>query len=228
MQHLAIIPDGNRRWAKKNKLKTILGHETGVKALQATIKACIKKEVKYLSLYTFSLENFRRSEEEKSYLFTLLKNLFIKELPALVKNGIRVRFLGDNSFFPKNIQEEIIQTEEKTKKCTKLNLNLLFCYGAQQEIVNATKKLAQQVKDGKLAIDDISEKHFDDALWTAGIPHPDLILRTSGITRLSNFLMYQAAYSEFLFLDEFWPEMTEQRIEQCIDKFQEIQRNFGT
>jgi len=227
MQHLAIIPDGNRRWATKNKLESFFGHKKGLNSVRSAIKVCIKNNIKYLSFYTFSLENFRRSEHEKNYLFNLLTTEVTKELPELIKQKIRVKFLGDATYFPKTVHTAIKQIEEQTKDLNVLQLNLLFCYGSQQEMVHAVKTLAQQVKDGKLDINDIDTQKITNSLWTTGIPDPDLIIRTSGATRLSNFLLYQAAYSEFLFLDYFWPEITEQILEKSLYKFTHVQRNFG-
>ncbi|MFH1831215.1 MAG: polyprenyl diphosphate synthase [bacterium] len=228
MQHLAIIPDGNRRWALKNKLQTFLGHKAGLEAIRASIKFSIKNNIKHLSFYIFSLENFTREEQEKRYLFEeLFSKQLTKELPSLIKENIRVRFIGDRSIFPEVVNITVKNAEEATKDCTQLNLNLLFCYGGQQEIVHATKKLAQQVKDGTLNISEITTDLFAKSLWTADIPAPDLIIRTSGLTRISNFLLYQAAYSEFLFLEELWPDVTEDILKKCLEKFTTIQRNFG-
>ncbi len=157
MQHLAIIPDGNRRWATQNKLVSFLGHQRGLDVVKTAIAFCVKNSIKYLSLYTFSLENFRRSETEKNYLFNnLLRDSFLKELPELIKQGVRVRFLGEASLFPEQVREIIDHVETKTKHLTVLNLNLLFCYGATLEITQAVKKIAQQVRDGLLSVDQIN------------------------------------------------------------------------
>ncbi len=227
MQHLAIIPDGNRRWAKKNKLKSIMGHRTGMEAFKKTIKFCLKKGINYLSFYTFSLENFNRPEEEKKYLFKLLMDQSIKQLPELKKQGVRVRFIGDRNYFPHEMLSSIKQIEDETKDNNKLNLNLLFCYGGQREIVHVVKDLAKKVKAGVIDLEDINEEKIKGSLWTAGMPDPELIIRTSKRARLSNFLLYQAAYSEFMFLDIFWPEITDDHLQKCLDDFDGIQRNFG-
>lgn len=227
MQHLAIIPDGNRRWAKQNKLKSIMGHKKGLDAVKAAIEFCIKNGVKYLSIYTFSLENFRRSEEEKSYLFKLLVDNFGSQVNDFIKNQIKVKFLGDRSFFPEHIMPTINNVEDSTKDFDKLNLNLLFCYGGKAELVNAAKELAKKVKAGVLDIDQIDEDAISKHLWTYDVPDPDLVIRTSGLSRLSNFLLYQAAYSELMFLDCYWPEITCKHLEQCLDKFNKIKRNYG-
>jgi undecaprenyl diphosphate synthase len=227
MQHLAVIPDGNRRWALRNKLESFLGHQRGLEAAQNTIRACIKRGIKFLSFYTFSIENFNRLESEKKYLFSLLANEFSKNLPKLIKNGIKVKFIGDTSYFPMQIKDTIVNIEEQTKDLGKLNLNILFCYGARQEIVSAVKDIVKRVTNGVLTIDQIDEDLISNSLWTKGIPEPDLIIRTSGVIRLSNFLLFQSAYSEFMFLNCYWPEITEENILECVDKFESVKRNFG-
>lgn len=228
MQHLAIIPDGNRRWAKANKLESIFGHRKGLDIVKTAIKVCIKKRIKYLSFYTFSLENFNRSEIEKKYLFSMLADEFRSALPGLVKEGIRVRFIGDSSYFPEIIKETVIDVERETASGDRLNLNLLFCYGSRGEVVHAAKTLAQKVKAGLLQIEEITEESLSDSLWTAGTPDPDLIVRTGNTMRTSNYLLYQGAYAEYMFLEQYWPEVTEEILGSCIDKFQDIKRNFGS
>ncbi len=227
MQHLAIIPDGNRRWAAQNKLESFFGHKKGLGPVESAIKVCIKNSIRYLSFYTFSLENFKRSENEKNYLFNLLADNFAHKLPELITNGVRVRFIGDRSLFPEKIQTIAHQTEEQTQHLSTLNVNLLFCYGATAELTQAVRNIAQKVKDGLLAPEQITQDTLRTSLWTAGIPDPDLIIRTGGLTRLSNFLLFQAAYSELSFLDCYWPDITEEKLENCIERFKQTQRNFG-
>lgn len=230
MQHLAIIPDGNRRWAKANKLESFFGHRRGLDVVKTAMRSCIKNGIKHLSFYTFSLENFRRSEVEKDYLFSMLASEFRGAIPELVRERIRVRFVGDNSYYPDAIKQTIEEVEKATASGDRLNLNLLFCYGARQELMFAAKVIAQKVKDGVLDIAAVTEETMNSVLWTAGTPDPDLIIRTgSGQSpRMSNFLLYQAAYSEWMFLDQYWPEVTEELLQSCIEKFQNIKRNFGT
>lgn len=227
MQHLAIIPDGNRRWAAQNKLESVLGHRKGMETVKSAIQVCIKNSIKYLSFYTFSLENFNRSDREKRYLFNLLADGFSQELPDLIANGIRVRFIGERSLFPDSIKKVIDEVEQKTAHLSVLNLNLLFCYGGKAEILAAVKSIAQKVKDGLMDAKDISDDVIHNELWTAGIPNPDLIIRTGGAVRLSNFLLYQSAYSEYSFLHCYWPEVTEEILAGCINTFNQTQRNFG-
>ncbi len=227
MQHLAVIMDGNRRWAKENELKSKEGHKKGKEAVRLAIEFCIKNGIKHLSLYTFSLENFRRTKEEQDNIFEILVSGINNELDEFIKEGVNVKFVGDKNRFPKNLVSFINKTEKKTAHLNKLHLNLLFCYGAQQEIVHATKLLARKVKNGEISIDDIDENAVKSAMWTADTPDPDLIVRTGGNVRMSNFLLYQAAYSEFAFLDCFWPEITEAHLKKCMDDFVGAKRNFG-
>ncbi len=228
MQHLAIIPDGNRRWAMRNKLAAIFGHQRGADGFRMTLKFCLKNSISFVSFYTFSLENFRRSESESTNLFMMLKQLILKDLPDLLHNNIRIKFVGDRSVFPVILKADIEHIEQATSAGTSLTVNLLFCYGGTAEIAYAAKHIAQLVKDGVLAVNDITEQTVADALWTHGTPAPDVIVRTSGIKRLSNFLLFQAAYSEFMFLDKFWPDITEADLAACLENFNTIKRNFGT
>jgi len=227
MQHLAIIPDGNRRWARQHKLESVFGHRKGMEVVRAAITACIKNSIKYLSFYTFSLENFKRSEFEKTHLFNLLAAGMRDYLPELVENKIRVQFVGDRSQFPKQLHHEIEQLEQQTQQFSRLTVILFFCYGATFEIAQAAKTIAHNVKNGLLAVDDINEQTIRDCLWTSHIPDPDLIIRTGCVARLSNFLLFQAAYTEFAFLDCYWPEMTEEKITQCLEKYRQTQKNVG-
>ena len=227
MQHLAIVPDGNRRWAKQHKLESILGHKTGMDTVKHAITVCLENNIKYLSFYTFSLENFKRDEAEKSYLFSMLAKGFTRELPSLIEHGIKVQFIGDQNYFPDVLRGVIDDVTKQTAHCTTLQLNLLFCYGGKSELVHAARALARQVAQGTLDPNAIDEVMLSDSLWTKGIPDPDLIIRTGGAIRLSNLLLFQAAYSELMFLDCFWPEVTKEKLQQCITNFAGIKRNFG-
>ena len=227
MQHIAIIPDGNRRWATQNKLESLYGHKRGMETVKYAMNVCLKNGIKYLSFYTFSLENRLRSDLEKQYLFNLLADGFIQWLPELLKNEIKVRFVGDRQQFPASLMNVINQIETETQHLDKLHLSLLFFYGARAEMAYAVKALAKKVKDGLLKEEDIDEAAVSNALWTAGTPDPDLIIRTSGQIRMSNFMLYQAAYSEWMFLPYHWPDVTEERLQGCLDDFKTRQRNFG-
>lgn len=228
MKHLAVVMDGNRRWARKNKLDILLGHSKGgLDAAKKTVQFCLDKGIQYLSLYTFSVENLKRSEQEKQFLFDLLITGVKDTSDDFIKQGVKVKFIGDWSLFPEQVIASCKALEQKTANCTKLVLNILFCYGARQEIVAAVKTLVNKIRSGILSEQDVSEKELEQCLWTNGTPEPELIIRTGGAHRLSNFLLYQAAYSEFCFLDCLWPEITYQDLEHAVSGFEATQRNFG-
>lgn len=228
IQHLAFIMDGNRRWARKQGLKPFLGHNKGAEAIKNVVEFCLAKNIKYVSLYTFSTENFKRSIEEISYLFNLLIKESQNRLPLFLENAVRVRFIGDRDLFPESIMDAVIALEEKTSHCNALNLNILFCYGARQEILSGIKQFMSNIKKGLVALEDLTEDLFKNYLWTGDIPDPELIIRTSGRRRLSNFLLYQAAYSEFYFLDCLWPEISQEHMQTALDSYIETTRNFGS
>jgi len=228
MQHLALIMDGNRRWAAQNGLAAVFhGHRKGAEALERVLKFCLERGIKYLSLYTFSLENLQRSEEEKRYMFDLLVEMLAKKRHYFVEHGIRISFVGDRTRFPSRVLSAVQDAEEATEHLSTLQVMFLFCYGAQQELVYAAKRLAEQVVAGDLKVEDISEQTLRNACWMPSCPDPDLVIRTGGQTRLSNFLLYQVAYSELMFLDCYWPEITEEHLAQCEEKFVATQQNFG-
>lgn len=175
----------------------------------------------------FSIENFNRSAQELNFLFNLIATEAEKLLGFLVKNRIKTKFIGDRSLFPKHVLPTCINIERETAEFTTLNLNLLFCYGGQQEIISGIKDLVKEVKIGKITENDINQQVFQQFLWTKGIPEPDIIIRTGGAKRLSNFLLYQAAYSELYFLDCLWPELTDKHLTDAVDYFKQTKRNFG-
>lgn len=228
MQHLAIVMDGNRRWAKKHGLRPWYGHKEGAKAVERVMQFCLKNNVQYLSLFTFSLENFKRSPEELGYLFDLVVREAEQQIPTFKQNGVQVRFVGDRDQFPEETRQSIEQLETQTVDQKRLIVNFLFCYGGRQEIVSGAKTLFQKIKKGLLSEEDITEKAFSDCLWTHGMPEPDLIIRTGGAQRLSGFLLYQAAYAELYFLDCLWPEITNEMLMSAAHYFYECRRNFGT
>lgn len=227
MQHLAIIMDGNRRWAYKRGLRPWFGHESGAEAIKCATTFCLKEKIRYLSLYTFSLENFKRSPQELNYLFDILSKQLMAQLDQFIQNDIRIRFIGDRSRFPDKLLPFIEIAEDKTAHCTTLHLNFLFCYGARQEIISGVKELLRRIKNGLLSETDINDEMLQQCFWTAGIPEPDLIIRTGGAKRISNFLLYQAAYSELYFLDCFWPDITESHLKEACYNFNQCQRNYG-
>ncbi|MBI2775177.1 di-trans,poly-cis-decaprenylcistransferase [Candidatus Dependentiae bacterium] len=228
MKHLAIIMDGNRRWARSKGLGSLIGHSNGFEAAKRAVEFCLKKKIAYLSLYTFSIENFKRSEHERSYLFDLLASKAPQLVDDFLKYGVRARFIGDRSLFPAQLLSTIENLESQTNQGHNLQVNFLFCYGARQEIIQGVKSIIQKIKNGELSENDITDETLNNSLWTAGIPEPDMIIRTGGTKRMSNFLLYQAAYSEFYFLDCFWPEITEDHLQAACLNFEESKRNFGT
>lgn len=227
IQHLACIMDGNRRWAKRQGLMPWLGHNQGAESVKRVIQFALDNNIKYVSLYTFSIENFKRSEQELSHLFSLLIRVLTENLAQFIEQGVNIRFIGDEILFPESIRRTIGEVEEKTSHCSKLYLNLLFCYGGQQEIIGAVKKVLAHLKNGLLALEDFTEDLFRKYLWMGNIPEPELIIRTGGTKRLSNFLLYQAAYSELYFLDCLWPDITEQDLTGALNEFKRIQRKLG-
>ena len=226
VKHLAIIMDGNRRWAKRRKEMSTIGHKKGADTVKTLIKFCLSKKIEIVSVYAFSLENFKRSPKEVESIFSIIVDQAESTLPDLIKQGIRVRFIGKVSKAPTHVQEAITRIEDQTKDCTRLLLNVLLCYGGRQEILSAIKNIVKDVKEGKLK-EAPSEETFKQYLWTSDLPDPDLIIRTGGARRLSNFLTYQTSYSELYFTDRLWPELTYQDFDQALQDYCLRNRNFG-
>jgi len=227
VKHLAIMMDGNRRWAKKNGLISNLGHYHGVQASKRAINFCLQENIPILSLYTFSLENLKRSETEKNYLFGLILDLAEKQLDEFIQKGVKINFVGDRDLFHESVKNTCESIEQKTAHLNKLTLNLLFYYGSRQEIVACTKKLVQDALAGKISLDDITTEKFEQNLWTGNTPDPEIILRTGGQQRMSNFMLYQAAYCELIFTDKLWPDMQNEDFKEAINEFNTRKRNFG-
>lgn len=227
MQHLALIMDGNRRWAKQRGLLPWIGHQEGAKVIEHVVNFCLQQGIRYVSLYTFSLENKKRPEAEVRFLFDLLVNEAMSMIQSCTEKNIRVRFIGDRHQYPDYVRTAVERLENATKECSALQLNFLFFYGAQQEIIWTVKELARKLAYGELKEEELTNEVFEQCLWTYGLPQPDLIIRTGGHNRLSNFLLYQAAYSEIMFLDDLWPDITPAHLQTCITKFYDAQRNFG-
>ena len=228
INHLAVIMDGNRRWARKNKMNILLGHSKGgVDAATRAISFALEKGIAHLSLYTFSLENLKRSKEEKDCLFDLIISNHTKHLDNFTEKGVRVRFIGDRTQIPEDVLQACIKIEKATESFSTLHLNVLFCYGARQEIIAGIKKLYHKIKNGILSEDEICEKEFEQCLWLEDTPEPELLIRTGGTHRLSNFLLYQSAYTELYFLDCLWPEITHEHLEEALSWYLKTKRNFG-
>lgn len=218
---------GNRRWATRRGFTMSLGYQEGVKSIRRVVEFCIKRSIKYLSLYTFSLENFRRPADQKQFIFDLLVSQAREQVPELKKDGIRIRFIGDRNQFPASVIQSCEYIEKETSAGDRLQVNLLFCYGARQELVAGIKRMITDVKSGNLKEEEINQETISHYLWTDGIPDPDLLFRPDGDHRLSNFLLYQSAYTELYFSDCLWPEVNEQQLQKAYDYFYNCQRNFG-
>lgn len=221
--HLACVMDGNRRWATKQGQLPWNGHRAGAKTIEVAINFCLKYNISYLSLYTFSLENFKRSHQECSYLFDLIIQQSEMYLPKFIEQGIKIKFIGDLSLFPDSVQQVCKKVQEQTSSGLKLQLNFLFGYGARQELFAAAQSLAQRI----LMSEVLTQEMFESYLWTAGTPDPDLIIRTGGVQRLSNFLLYQSAYAEIRFIDTLWPDLTEADIFIAVTSAVQAQKNIG-
>ncbi len=223
--------DGNGRWAKKRLLPRSMGHRAGVKRIKEIITACFEDYgIHTASLYCFSTENWNRPKDEITTLFRLLRTFFEKEIDYFRKKDVRIRVLGflEDERIPEDTRKTILQAMEDTKDCKSHVFNVLFNYGGRQEILFATKKIAQKVKDGKLDVDTLTEKDFEAELFTgAEDSNVDLLVRTSGEERLSNCLLYQIAYSEFLFTDTYWPDFDKTELAKCIDIYNHRNRRFG-
>lgn len=227
LKHIAVIMDGNRRWAKERLLPSAAGHKKGVDALRDTLKACIDFGVKYLTVYAFSTENWKRTEEEVGFLLELLAKTIIDEIPEFNKNGVKVKFIGDRISLKKEVVDVIQKGEKETSHNDKLTLQIAFNYGARQEITNAVKIIANKVQNGEISVDEISENSFNEFLYTKDIPDPDLLIRTGGEKRISNYLLWQCAYSEIYVTDTFWPEFGKKALSDAIIEFNNRNRRFG-
>ena len=227
LQHIAIIMDGNRRWAKERNLPSAVGHKKGVDALKKTVYACDDYGIKYLTVYAFSTENWNRKPEEVDFLMNLLGNTIKNELAELHENGVVISFLGDLTKLNPKLQEILYNAIDVTKNNKGVHLQIAFNYGARDEIVTAVKKLSQKVASGELNADDITEETVSAELYTKGCPDPDLLIRTGGEIRVSNYLLWQIAYSEILIVNEFWPEFDKTALENAVKEFYNRNRRWG-
>lgn len=228
IKHLACIMDGNRRWAHHRSLPSMFGHKEGIKAVERTADFCLKHNIPHLSLYTFSIENLKRSLSEKQSIFGLLVSYFTdNEIQKFIEKDVRIAFIGDRSLFPAQIIDTCANIEKETAQGKKLTINFLFCYGARQEITDAVKKIVHAVQQGIVSPEHITDDLIVSKLWLTDIPDPELIIRTGGGQRLSNFLLYQAAYSELYFTDTLWPDFTEAHLIDALTYLNTCQRNFG-
>jgi len=226
-QHIAIIMDGNGRWAKNRHRPRFMGHRAGVKAVENIVKHCIERQVAVLSLFAFSSENWRRPSKEVSLLMELFALSLKQQVKRLHSNNIRLRIIGDVSKFSSSLQKQISQAEHLTATNTGLTINIAANYGGRWDITQSVRQLAEQVKKGELLVEDITEDSISAGLSTAGIPEPDLFIRTGGEQRVSNFLLWQMAYTEFFFTDTLWPDFDGTELDKAISSFCQRERRFG-
>jgi undecaprenyl diphosphate synthase len=221
IKHVAIIMDGNGRWGVQNKGSRNLGHRAGLNTIELIIDETIKQKIDYLTLYTFSTENWKRPKKEISFLFKLLENFLIKKINELMKNGIKLKIIGNKKKFSKKLQNLLISSENKTKKNKRLQINLALNYGSKEELINSIKNIKKHKKI-------INEKNIEKYLYTNEIPNPDLLIRTGNTKRLSNFLLWQLAYSEIFFIKKLWPAFKRNDYIQILNRFKSLKRNFGS
>ena len=225
--HVAVIMDGNGRWAKQRGLSRILGHQNGVNAVRNLIEATAELGIKYLTIYAFSIENWTRPDSEVSALMNLMVQSFNNETETLIKNNIRLRTIGENTRFAIDVKQQFIETINKTSACTGLNLIVALSYSSRWEITNAAKQLAVDVKNGTVDLELVNETTFEKYLTTAEIPDPDLLIRTSGEMRISNFLLWQMAYTEIYITDTLWPDFSKEDLYKAVIDYQNRERRFG-
>ena len=221
LNHVAIIMDGNGRWGLKKRNSRNYGHLKGIKTVESVLKASIKKKIPFLTLYTFSTENWQRPENEINFLFDLIRKSLKKKLKTITKQGIKINVIGKKNKLPEDIKKTIKFIKDKTYKNKRITLNLALNYGSKEEIVDACKRILKNKKNG------INVRNFARNLYTYNMPDPDILIRTGGTKRLSNFLLWQLAYTEIFFIDKLWPDFSEQDFNNIIAKFYKIKRNFG-
>ena len=226
-KHLAIIMDGNGRWAKQKGLLRTLGHESGTKSVKVTVETCAKLGIENLTLYAFSTENWNRPKLEVDTLMKLLVGSLRKELKTLQENNIRLNSIGNLSKMPKSILKELNEVIEKTKNNTRMTLTLALSYGSREELLNVVKKISDKVKNNIISIDAIDDSIINEHLYTQNLPDVDLLIRTSGEHRISNFLLWQIAYAELYFTNVLWPDFKDQDLYEAIISYQKRERRFG-
>lgn len=225
--HLAIIMDGNGRWAKQKGFLRTLGHENGVKSVRTTISECAKLGIKHLTLYAFSTENWNRPKFEVEMLMKILVKSLKKELPTFTKNSIKLKAIGDLSLLPEQVQKQLAEVIDHTKDNKHMTLTLALSYGSRAELINAVKEISFKVKNNLISEADIDESVINNHLYTNDLPDVDLLVRTSGEQRISNFLLWQIAYSELYFTEVLWPDFTEEELYKALLTYQNRERRFG-
>lgn len=226
-KHIAIIMDGNRRWAKKNGKPVSAGHKEGAKTLEKIVRYAQKIGIENITVYAFSTENWKRTEEEVKTLMTLIQNYLDEYSKRADSENIKVKIIGNKRNLSEKMKNSIEKCMERTKNNTGITFNIALNYGGRDEIVNAIRKIADKLENKEISIEEITEKTVSDNLYTKGQPDPDLLIRTSGEIRLSNFLPWQLVYSEFLFVEKYWPDFNEQDLDSAIEIYQQRNRKFG-
>ncbi len=226
-QHLAIIMDGNGRWAKQKGKLRVFGHESGTKSVRQTVEACAELGIKHLTLYAFSTENWNRPKLEVDALMRLLVSSLKKELELLVKNNIKLQAIGKLDTLPKKAKKELFEVMEKTKNNTRMTLTLALSYGSREEIKNAVKEICEKVKNNIISVETIDESIINQHLYTQNLPDVDLLIRTSGEHRISNFLLWQIAYAELYFTNVLWPDFSKEHLYEALINYQNRERRFG-
>tara|TARA_B100001123_G_scaffold419135_1_gene523936 strand:+ start:1131 stop:1811 length:681 start_codon:yes stop_codon:yes gene_type:complete len=221
ISHVAVIMDGNGRWGLKKKGSRNYGHLKGIKTVEAVIKASLLEKIPYLTLYTFSTENWKRPDSEINFLFDLIRKSLKKKLKQIIKQGIKVNIIGQKKGLPKDIAAIVKFIEKKTLKNKNITLNIALNYGSKEEIINACRNIAYK------KMQEINEKNFEKELYTHNVPDPEILIRTGGTNRLSNFLLWQLAYTEIFFVKKLWPDFSENDFNKIVKKFKNIKRNFG-
>ena len=226
-KHIAIIMDGNRRWAKEQGLDYRKGHQAGADTIEKIVTYANEIGLKYLTVYAFSTENWKRTEEEVGALMLLFNKFLDKYIKIADTKNVRIKFIGDRTALSKSLADKMAKAEERTKNNSGLLFSVGLNYGGRDEIIHAVKNISEDVKNGKIKSEDITTDLFSNYLYTAGMPDPDLVIRTSGEMRTSNFLPWQIVYSEFLFLDKYWPDFSEEDLDNAIEAYQKRNRKFG-
>ncbi|HHG90744.1 MAG TPA: di-trans,poly-cis-decaprenylcistransferase [Devosia sp.] len=226
-EHLGVIMDGNRRWAQVQGKPRSDGHREGIKALRRLVEYSIRYGVPYLTVFSFSSENWRREKSEIEFIFKLMRTFVDSDLGKLKDNNVRIRILGERKELDPGLQKIITRVEVETRENTGLNLNVAFNYGGRAEIVTTAGRIVQFVREGRIGPEEIDEELFSRMMLTGGMPDPDLLIRTGGESRISNFLIWQSAYAELVFLDEFWPDFDEPLFVRALEMFSRRQRRFG-
>ena len=226
-RHIAIIMDGNGRWAKRRGLPRIFGHRAGIESVRDVVRTCSDLGVEYLTLYTFSSENWRRPNDEVQALMSMLKRMLNREVDDLNRRNVRIKAIGRLHRLPKDVQEELKKAIEKTKNNTGLKLYLALSYGGRAEIIDAFKKAYEKIKNGEMNIDELNEENFNEFLYDPELPDPDLLIRTSGEMRISNFLLWQIAYTEIYITPTLWPDFRKDDLLEAIEDFSQRERRFG-